>query len=69
MHHSHSQTVISRARVALVTGVATAGLLAAGGPAAASTVQKRSSARIQISAQKRAVTRTHITFHKYAKKI
>jgi len=69
MHHPHTRTVISRARVALITGLATAGLLAASGPAAAATVQKRSLARTHHATQKRAVTPMRITIRTYAKKV
>lgn len=40
--YSYPHTISSRARAALVAGVATAGLLAASGPATAATAQKRS---------------------------
>jgi hypothetical protein len=64
-------TISSRARAALVTGVATAGLLAASGPATAATAQTRSLARIHpthIVAQKRSVAATHLAAQKRARK-
>lgn len=70
--HSHSPTVMFRARAALVTGVATAGLLVASGPAAAAPAQKKVIAgaqRTHIVAQKKFVAgaqRTHVVAQKRA---
>lgn len=72
--HSDSRTIVSRARVALVTGAATAGLLAASGPATAATAQKRSVvrthavAKTRAAAQKTSVARVRTTARRNAKR-